>query len=187
MGENREYGTIRLRPVAPEVIRLAEDARVPNNPRLPVLVYGGVLDAAADDLAGSFAALFAGNGWGGIWYDGIFRFPHYHSTAHEALGIARGRARLRLGGASGIEREVAAGDALVLPAGTGHENLGSSPDLLVVGAYPPGQRWDLLRGGADARVRARIARVPRPATDPLFGREGPLPRLWSRCPIGGDR
>ena len=43
--------------------------------------------------------MFAANGWGhGQWRNGIFPFVHYHSMIHEALGIARGRARVRFGG-----------------------------------------------------------------------------------------
>ncbi len=168
------------RRIVPKAIWLEDDGRIPNNPRLPLLVYERVLDPALGDLAATFAALFAANGWGGIWYDGIFGFPHYHSTAHEALGIARGRARLRLGGGKGVTLDVATGDALVLPAGTGHQKLGSTPDLLVVGAYPPGQSWDLLHGRPEERpaALANIARVPLPASDPLFGPEGPLVELW---------
>ncbi len=168
------------RPIVPKAIRLEDDGRIPNNPRLPLLIYERVLDPGQGDLAAAFAALFAANGWGGIWYDGVFAFPHYHSTAHEALGIARGNARLQLGGDRGITLDVAAGDALVLPAGTGHQKLGSTPDLLVVGAYPRGQSWDLMRGRAEERstALANIAQVPLPPSDPLFGPEGPLLHLW---------
>ena len=169
-----------IRSVEPESIALVRDERLPDNPLLPVLVYRQVLDPAAGDPAAAFAALFAAHGWGGIWRNGIFAFPHYHASAHEVLGIARGRVRLRLGGVRDIRLEARAGDALVLPAGTSHQNLGSSPDLLVIGAYPPGQDWDLLYGRPEEReiARARIARVPLPPTDPLFGRDGPLLRLW---------
>ncbi len=171
---------IPVRPVEPELVRLASDATVPDDPLLPTLVYRNVLETTAGDPAAAFAALFAANGWGGIWYDGVFPFPHYHSTAHEVLGIARGRVRLRLGGRRRLEFEARAGDALVLPAGTSHQNLGATADLLVVGAYPAGRRWDLLRGRPEELETARvnIARVPLPATDPLFGADGPLVRLW---------
>ena len=47
-------------------------------------------------------------------------------------------ARVRLGGDGGVVLDVKAGDALLLPAGVGHQNLGASADLLVIGAYPKG-------------------------------------------------
>lgn len=168
----------------PRLFRLEPGPDVPNHPELPVLVYEGVVPAQRmRDAASFFEERFAASGWGGTWRNGIYAFPHYHSTAHEALGIARGSAIVRLGGAGGVTVEVKAGDLLVLPAGTGHERLSSSPDLLVVGAYPPGQRFDLLRGGEDVEgARRRIAAVPLPPTDPLFGPEGPLIRLWRAAP-----
>ena len=49
---------------------------------------------------------FAANGWSNAWRDGIFRYHHFHSTAHEVLGIAAGEVRVAFGGPSG--REVAA-------------------------------------------------------------------------------
>lgn len=72
------------------------------------------------------------------------------------------------------------GDAIVLPAGVGHKLLHASADFLVVGAYPPGQDWDLLRGEPGERVRAaeNIARVPLPEGDPVQGADGPLTELW---------
>ena len=124
---------------------------------------------------------FERNGWGhGMWRNGIYPFPHYHSMIHEVLGIARGRARVRFGGARGEELEVAAGDVAVLPAGTGHQRLSATSDLLVIGAYPPSGRYDLCRGTAaeHTRARAAIPHVPLPETDPLFGAAGPLTRLW---------
>ena len=75
--------------------------------------------------------------------------------------------------ASGEELEVEAGDVAVLPAGTGHQRLASTPDLLVIGAYPPDGHYDLCRGTAAEHARAleTIPRVPLPQTDPLFGAE----------------
>jgi uncharacterized protein YjlB len=85
-----------------------------------------------------------------------------------------------LGGPGGGSFELVSGDAVVLPAGTGHCNLGSSADLLVVGAYPNGMRWDLRRGDPAERdeVLANIARVPLPDQDPVQGEQGSLLGLW---------
>lgn len=170
-----------LRDVEPQPLRFSDDGSVPNNPRLPMLIYAkAVRVGGADDSAALFENLFARNGWGQSWRNGIYPFVHYHSAIHEVLGIAAGRARVRFGGDSGIELEVTAGDAAVLPAGTGHQRLSASADLLVIGAYPPDGAYDLCRGSAEEHRRAlvSIARVPLPRTDPLYGESGPLPRLW---------
>ncbi len=115
----------------------------------------------------------------------MFTFHHYHSTAHEVLGVARGSARVMFGGPSGEAFDVEAGDVVVIPAGVGHCRLSSSGDFLVVGAYPPGQSWDLLRGDPGERPQAdqNIARVPMPRTDPVEGEGGALVRLWGG--VGG--
>ena len=159
--------------------RFEGDGAIPNNV-LPLLVYPGAVDVSGADPAAAFERLFAGNGWGGSWRNGIFPFPHYHSTAHEVLGIARGEARVRFGGARGAICAVGPGDVVVIPAGVGHQNLGSGADLLVVGAYPGGSEVDLKRGGAAKRlaVEASIAGVPLPEADPVHGADGPLLRLW---------
>jgi uncharacterized protein YjlB len=149
---------------------------IPNSP-LPVLLYHEV-DAARE--ASECEKRFARNGWLGAWVDGIYSFHHFHSTAHEVLGIVAGSAAVVLGGPSGHRFDVRRGDVLVLPAGTGHCNAGSSDDLLVVGAYPNGMRWDLRRGDPAERdeVLANIAAVPLPETDPVHGQDGPLTEMW---------
>jgi uncharacterized protein YjlB len=144
-----------------------------------VLIYRDVAEVAAGPAASE--ALFTGHGWGGTWRSGIFPFHHFHSVSHEALGIVSGTATVLLGGPQGTRIDVQAGDALVLPAGTGHCREGSSADLLVVGAYPAGQeRYDMRRGepGAHDEVRANIARVALPEQDPVEGRDGTLVQLW---------
>ena len=75
---------------------------------------------------------------------------------------------------------VRAGDAVLIPAGVGHKRLSASPDLLVIGAYPGGQRADLMREGAEdkAAVRERVAAVPMPGADPVAGKGGPMIELW---------
>jgi uncharacterized protein YjlB len=163
---------------------LPDDGRIPNNPILPLLIYGGALrlsaPAIAPDPARFCEKLYSANGWGGGWRNGIYSFHHYHSTAHEMLIIARGQAEVHFGGESGPRLSVVAGDAVIIPAGVGHKNMGSSGDMLVIGAYPPGQTWDLLRGDPGERPRAldNIARVPLPETDPIYGTEGPLLTHW---------
>ena len=160
----------------------ADDGAIPNNPALPLLVYPGALQLPGEDPAAACEAVFEANGWGGAWRDGIYPFAHYHSTAHEVLGICRGEASVRFGGAAGIVLAVRPGDVLAIPAGVGHQNLGAGADLLVVGAYPAGQRWDLCYGKPEERPRAlrNIARVPLPSTDPLYGPAGPLIERWLR-------
>jgi uncharacterized protein YjlB len=162
--------------MTPETHRFADDGAIPNS-RLPVLVYHDV-EGATD--AGTCEALFGANGWGGHWRSQILYEHHFHSTAHEALGIVTGRASVTLGGPGGERFAVRAGDVLVLPAGTGHCRLESSDDLLVVGAYPPGQSWDMRYGdpGEHDEVLANIAAVALPETDPVAGATGPLLEIW---------
>jgi uncharacterized protein YjlB len=166
--------------VEPQRHLFEDDGTIPNNPRLPFLVYPGALDPASSDLAALCEAVFAANRWDRSWRNGIYPFPHFHSTAHEALGICRGEARVRFGGARGVVLTVRAGDVVVIPAGVGHQNLGASGDFLVVGAYPPGPDWDLCTGeeGERPRVFDNIAAVPLPPADPLFGPDGPLRQHW---------
>jgi uncharacterized protein YjlB len=159
-----------------------DDGEIPNNPVLPFLYYPQVFDVAARrDPAAAIVEVLQRNGWGRFWRNGIYTFPHYHSRIHEALVIARGRATLRFGGGRGENFEVEAGDAAVLPAGTGHQCIDASDDLLVVGAYPPEGVYDLCLGSHPEyeRAIAKIPGVPRPDTDPFFGSEGPLLREWT--------
>lgn len=168
-------------PTEPATFIFSDDGAVPNNP-LPFLVYRGAIDVErVGDVAKAIEQAFDKNDWGhGRWRNGIYPFVHYHSQIHEALGIAAGSARVRFGGDYGAELDVEAGDVAVLPAGTGHQRMSSTPDLLVIGGYPPKGHLDLCRGTSaeHARALATIPRVPLPATDPLFGAQGPLTRLW---------
>jgi uncharacterized protein YjlB len=166
----------------PQVIAhlLVDDGTYPNNARLPLLAYQGALALPEGDPATTIEALIRANGWGGSWRNGVYGYHHYHSTAHEVLGVYGGTARIQLGGESGVVVPVARGDVLIVPAGVAHKNLGSSRDFRVVGAYPHGQRPDMNAGRAGERPQTdtNIARVPLPALDPIYGAQGPLTEHW---------
>jgi len=159
----------------------ADDGLVPNNP-LPFVVYKRAIDVTNDHPERTIEKLFGANGWGDMWRDGIYDYLHYHSTVHEALGIARGHARVRFGGDQGQEFEVSAGDVAILPAGTGHQCLSASPDFSVVGAYPPGAKMQVTRPTPENQRKAlkTIPQVKLPKTDPVTGEDGALVRLWNR-------
>ena len=168
-------------PPEPKAFMFADDGSVPNNARLPFLIYRGAIDlTGTPDPENVIEKVFQDNGWGGLWRNGIYGYVHYHSMIHEGMGVARGRARVRFGGNKGEEIEIAKGDVAVLPAGTGHQCLWASQDLMVIGAYPKSGRYDLCRGskGEHAKALKSIPRVPMPDTDPVFGQQGPLLRLW---------
>jgi len=169
------------KPNPPDMLqaRLADNGPIPNN-WLPLVLYRRVFTAESGGPE-DFEQLFAANGWVGSWRNGIYPYHHYHSTAHEVLGIVEGAARVQVGGEGGTIQDVRAGDVLVIPAGVGHKNLGSSDGFLVVGAYPEGQEADLCRGEAGERPRTdqNIARVGLPGADPVYGANGPLLQAWA--------
>lgn len=161
---------------------LKEDGAIPNNDKLPLLVYAGALRLPDKDPAATCEVLFRENGWGRSWRNGIYGFHHYHSTAHEVLGVYRGTAKVQFGGDNGTLVTVEAGDVIIIPAGVAHKNMGSSRDFGVVGAYPGGQDWDMNYGKISERSQAdkNIAQVALPQKDPVFGSEGPLREHWSK-------
>ena len=80
----------------PLTFTFAGDGAIPNSP-LPLLVYR---DAMPPDPA-AIERLFAANRWPPAWRDGVHAFHHFHSNAHEALGVARGEATVLFGGPNG--------------------------------------------------------------------------------------
>jgi uncharacterized protein YjlB len=167
--------------IEPLALVFADDGLVPNNP-MPVLIYKGAIAVDNHHPEKTIEGLFGANGWGDMWRNGIYDYLHYHATVHEALGVARGHARVRFGGDHGKEFEIAAGDVAILPAGTGHQCLSASRDFSVVGAYPPGAKMQITRPTPENHAKAlkTIPDVKPPEADPVRGEDGPLVRLWNR-------
>jgi uncharacterized protein YjlB len=166
---------------APATFHFADDGSIPNNVALPLVVYRAGIDlSGSPDPEQLIEQTFADNGWGHMWRNGIYPYPHYHSMIHEAMGIARGRAKVRFGGKTGKEIDIGVGDVVILPAGTGHQLVTQTQELVVIGAYPPSGKYNLCRGSKaeHAKAIASIPKVPAPATDPVFGANGPLIALW---------
>jgi uncharacterized protein YjlB len=162
----------------PRTFRVKDDGTFPNN-RLPVLVHDAAL-APGEGLASRFETLFESNGWTGSWRNGLYRVHHYHSTAHEVLGVYRGEVRVCLGGENGVRVTLRAGDVAVVPAGVAHKNEHQSADFAVVGAYPTGTSPDLKYGepGERPRTDTIIKALRVPSADPVQGKGGALIRLW---------
>jgi uncharacterized protein YjlB len=163
-----------------DYVYLADDGIFPNNQRFPLLRYNSAVPIQGNDPAALFERLFSDNGWVGSWRNGVYNMHHYHSSAHEVLGVYSGSALVQFGGEQGVQVEVQAGDVAVVPAGVAHKRLHSSAGFRVVGAYPVGQMWDMCFGregerpGTDRNIEA----VPLPNADPVHGGSGPFLELW---------
>ncbi|WP_435009218.1 hypothetical protein P12x_000468 [Tundrisphaera lichenicola] len=168
-----------------ETLQFQPNGRVPNS-RFPVLIHRGAVKAeAGEDLADAIEATFHRNDWLNNWRElGVYDYNHFHSTSHEALGMARGHITLRLGGEGGTVIQLTAGDILVLPAGTSHIRLDHSSDSEMVGGYPEGRDWDLIRDEQVTEAESKaaiklIGSLPIPARDPATG--DPM-TLWRKAP-----
>lgn len=181
---NRAEGTATqdlLRAPNVQVSLLTDDGVFPNNRRLPLLVYRKALNPDAPDLIAQVQGILAENGWGGSWVDSVFDYHHFHSTSHEVLVVCGGQAEVCFGGEHGVTLTLAAGDAVVVPAGVAHKNRSAGSDFVVVGAYPHGQEhYDMRVGKREERpeVDQHIVGVPIPDADPLYGPDGPLTEHW---------
>lgn len=156
---------------------LKENGGIPNNKKLPLLTYKQVFEKNTKE---QFEKSFSGNGWGGQWINGIYNYHHYHSTAHEVLGVIQGQAKVIFGGPDGKVIDISAGDMVVIPAGTGHCRMAASDDFKVVGAYPQGQeKYDICTEKDDVEEKKNnIENVPLPDNDPVQGPGGVLKTAW---------
>lgn len=161
---------------------LKDDGTFPNNASLPVLFFKRSLPTRFFSEPEELVKLLKLNQWENAWHDTVYDYHHYHSTAHEVLVALTGDTKIQLGGEKGIVLQVEKGDVLVIPAGVAHKNLEPQNDFSCVGAYPRGQMYDMNYGRIDEREQTdqNIEQVPLPASDPLFGTEGPVVKYWTR-------
>lgn len=159
---------------------LKDDGTFPNNEKLPLIFMQNAFDPNTRNLVGTIEKTFHGNGWGSSWRNGLYNFHHYHSTAHEVLGLYSGWVKAHFGGPQGKIVDAKIGDVIIVPAGVSHKNLEQSTDFRCVGAYPKDQSWDMNYGRAGERPQTdvNIKNVSPPKTDPVFGKSGPVKRLW---------
>jgi uncharacterized protein YjlB len=159
-----------------------DDGIFPNS-RFPALLYKGGLDLPRFFPSSHIISLFESNGWSNAWKGGIFTYHHYHSVTHEVLGIYQGNTTLLLGGERGRRVELGKGDVLIIPAGVAHKNLGKEDQVKCVGAYPDGKLYDMNYGKPGERpgTDERIAWVPMPELDPLWGPESRMVDVWSEA------
>lgn len=163
-----------------QTFQLKPTALVPNS-NYPLLYYKSAFpaDITPDDIS----AHFKQNTWIAQWRFGMYKQAHFHTTAHEVLGIYRGSARVRFGvsdneaieGSGAVELDVSAGDVIVIPAGVAHRCVEDRDGFTMVGAYPKGaKQWDMNYGGEEKDVSAAL-----PEMDPVLGAdtEG-LTGLW---------
>ena len=166
-----------------QTLLVPDDGTFPNNDTLALILMQQVFDPTTKNLVRTIEKTFHGNAWGRSWRNGIYNFHHYHSTAHEVLGLYTGRVKAQFGGPDGQVVSAEAGDVIIIPAGVAHKNLEQSPDFRCVGAYPEGQSPDMQYGKSGERPQAHqnVRSVPHPKIDPVFGKEGPLLEIWEKA------
>jgi uncharacterized protein YjlB len=153
------------------------DGVIPNN-KLPLLIYKNALQYLSDK---NFQYAFSKNNWTNNWQDIVLDYDHFHSNTHEVLGLAKGIARLKIGGDNGEIVLVETGDVIIMPAGVGHYSLDNSLDYQFVGGYPNGAEWNSilsLKNEDSISIIEEILNIPIPDSDPIFGNKGPLFDFW---------
>ena len=153
----------------------------PNN-KLPLLIYENAFKTGVQKkrVAAAVQKILNRNNWKNAWTNGIYGFHHYHSNTHECLAIVSGSARVIFGGTGGKSILLSKSDLVIIPAGLAHKCTRPSKDLLCVGAYPRGAQYDMNLGTREElkKAKPRIAKLSRPGSDPLYGKEGFIQSFW---------
>ncbi|HLA54823.1 MAG TPA: cupin domain-containing protein [Flavobacterium sp.] len=162
----------------PIQLKFKDDGKIPNS-HLPLLIYKNVFSEEKAD-ADYIIHHFERHNWGNSWKDGVYDYHHYHSNTHEAMGVYSGFATILFGGENGEQVPVEEGDVIIVPAGVGHKKISASDDFKVVGAYPNGSDYDIMKGEKGERPKAdeNIKKVPLPDKDPVYGMMEGLVPLW---------
>lgn len=163
-----------------EYSHIIKDDGVFPNSYLPVLIYKNVLDFPLFFDAVYIANLFEKNNWTTNWKGGIFTYHHYHSNAHEVIGVHKGKTDVLLGGDNGISVTLERGDVIIIPAGVAHKNLGNKHAIACVGAYANGLSYDICTGAPGERplADASLLTLPLPDRDPVLGLKGGTEKYW---------
>jgi uncharacterized protein YjlB len=99
---------------------------VPNNQRLPVVIHKFLQARPLRTISRTCSPQTDGQTFGGMAFSTTsIIIP----GAHEVLGVGQGSGTVLIGAPDGWVIKVATVDCLILPAGTGHMNLGCSPDF----------------------------------------------------------
>ena len=96
------------------------------------------------------------------------------------MGVYSGYATLLFGGENGDAISIEEGDAVAIPAGVGHKLIQASNDFGLIGAYPNGIEYDVMKGKEGERTQAleNISKVALPENDPVYGKMEGLTALW---------
>lgn len=152
--------------------------RLPNTSlqQKPLLIYHAAFNKASASTIGNHLSTV------GVvspqWCYTMFSQSHFHSTAHEVLCVAQGKARLCFGGEDNpqrVEPVVETGDVMIVPAGVAHRLLEDiDGGFSMVGSYAKGKSWDMCYGkdGEEEKVKG-IETLGWFERDPIYGNEGP--------------
>lgn len=170
-----------LRTMEAKTFYFKDDGIIPNS-KFQLLVYQNAFTERGNAGAEFLEKKFKSNSWYNSWRWGVYPFHHYHSTSHEVLGVFQGNALLHMGGPKGEKINVKAGDILIIPAGVGHKCISHSDDFTVVGAYPNGMSYDLIKEEKDKHAQSliNISKVPFPPADPFLGKHEGLINYWKK-------
>ena len=150
-----------------------DDGMTPNHPKWPLVIYRGAVCLPKNLYPAAHSKNCSKATGGAISGVTAFTIMCNHSRIHEVLGVARGEGKVQFGGHLGRTLKMKAGDAAILPAGTGHQCLSASKDFLAIGAYPPSGKYDECTSSEDHEAGPqRHSKSGRPRKDPVYGTKG---------------